>query len=42
MPDHRPTPAGDQWVYCMSFVHYITKQRVTRKDGRPFAFRVRK
>ncbi len=34
-------PHGYRKVYCMSFVHYITKKRVYRKDGKPFCFLVR-
>ncbi len=43
MSDHKPpftAPAGRRWVFCMYFVHYRTKQRVYRKDGRPFCFLV--
>ncbi len=27
-------------VYCKYFVHYITKRRVYRRDGKPFCFYV--
>ncbi len=37
----RPAPPGYRWVFCTSFVHYITKKRVFRKDGKRFHFLVR-
>ena len=36
-----PAPPGYRWVFCMSFVHYITKEHVHRKDRKPFCFLVR-
>lgn len=35
-------PPGYAWVFCMSFRHYITGKPVFRKDGKPFAFLVRR
>ena len=36
-----PKKGGDL-VIVYSFIHYKTKKRVTRPNGKPFAFRVKK
>lgn len=35
-------PPGFTWVFCKSFKHYRTGKDVFRKDGKPFAFLVRR
>lgn len=37
-----PAPEGKCWVFCMSFRHWRSGEQVYRKNGRPFAFLVRK
>jgi hypothetical protein len=37
-----PAKADGDLVIVQSFVHWKTKKRVYRKDGKPFAFRVKR
>ena len=36
----KPRP-GWRVIFCMSFIHWRSKKRVYRKDGKPFCFFVR-
>jgi len=36
-----PAPPGFRWVFCTSFVHYITGERVYPKQAKCFCFLVR-
>lgn len=37
-----PAPPGFAWVFCASFRHYRTGKQVFRKNGKCFAFLVRR
>ncbi|PPU38486.1 hypothetical protein XaplCFBP3123_18715 [Xanthomonas arboricola pv. populi] len=37
-----PAPPGFVWVFCASFRHYRTGKQVFRKNGKCFAFLVRR
>ena len=37
-----PAPPGFAWVFCASFKHYRTGKQVFRKNGKCFAFLVRR
>jgi 3-methyladenine DNA glycosylase Mpg len=36
-----PAPAGMKWIYFMYFRHWISKEIIRRKNGKPFAVLVR-
>ena len=41
-PNHKPAPAGFRWVFCHRVWHVRKGAYITRKDGKPFAFLVRR